>query len=92
MSGAFITAATHTLTCHEKAITGSRNFWVSVFPEGLLELIGTYNIVKQKAAIDHSSRAFSLRGVVRSRIWFVRPQAVATKSHLSNEGRKTGGA
>ena len=40
MSGAFITAITRTLTCHEKAVTGS------------MEFIGTCDIMKQKQAAD----------------------------------------
>jgi len=88
MGGAFITAAAHTLTCHKKAVTGLRNFWVSIFPEGLMEYIGTYNIAKQKAAAAQLCRACS--SGVESRNCFIRPQEVAMKSRLSDEGRQTG--
>ena len=61
---------------------------MSVFPEGSVEFIGTRNTVKQKQDTGQSPSVSSLRGVVRSRSWFVRPRVMAAKSCLSEEGKR----
>jgi len=55
-----------------------------------MEFIGTRNIVKQKQAADQSPGVSNLRGVVRSRSWFVKLRVMATKSYLSEEGKQWG--